>query len=286
MAMQQLTLPGEIVKKHNALVRSRLGIVNVQAARILASLIAQIEPDTKDFSKPYNIEIKNFIPNDSGRSYSEIKSICRELAKSFAEFEIESNNGSITLVEFPFFSRLMYQHGKVEAVFNDAMRDSLLELKGHFTKYNLIEYLKLPSIYSQRVFEILKSWDDKEEVTISLESLHTTLNTPESLRVDFSQFRRRVLEKSHKDIISKTDFKYEWEAIKQGRSVVAVRFIFGKKRAIAISKVKETEKQEKKSKQNNKDFLAALACRKERGPACEGGRQKESVCELCRRISG
>ena len=286
MGVQQLSLPGEVVKKHNELVRSRLGITNVQAARILAFLIAQIDPDTKDFSKPYIIEIKNFLPNDSGKSYAEIKSICRDLAKAFAEFEMEAHDGDLVLVEFPFFSRLIYKKGKLEAIFNDVMRGSLLELKGQFTRYNLIDYLKLPSIYSQRVFEILKSWDDRPEITITLDSLHKTLNTPTSFRGNFKEFRRRVLEKSHRDITEKTDLYYEWEPLKQGRAVVAVRFIFGKKRAIAISKVKETEKQEKKSKQNNKDFLAALACRKERGPACDGGRQKESVCELCKRISG
>lgn len=285
MAIQQLTLPGEIVKKHNNLVRSRVNITSVQASRILASLIASIKSDDKDFKTPYYLNIKDFLPNDSGKSYAEIKAICRELAKSFAELEIEDFNGELTLIEIPFFSRLIYKKGMIEAIFNNSMRDSLLELKGQFTKYNLIEYLKLPTTYSQRIFEILKSWNDTSEVIITVDSLHKTLNTPETSRKNFAEFRRYILEKAHKSIIEKTDLYFEWEAIKQGRSVVAIRFIFRKSKAIAIAKAKDKNAQQKKSKKSDKAFLAAVACRKKQGPACEGGRQKENICEICRRFT-
>jgi hypothetical protein len=40
MAVQQLTLPGTVVKKRNELIRSRINISNVDASRILANLIA------------------------------------------------------------------------------------------------------------------------------------------------------------------------------------------------------------------------------------------------------
>lgn len=78
------------------------------------------------------------------------------------------------------------------------------------------------------MFEVLKSWDDKPEITISLSSMHETLNTPESFRANFAEFRRRVLEKAHKDITKETSFSYEWEPVKHGRAVTGVRFIFAK----------------------------------------------------------
>ena len=281
MAMQQLTLPGEIVKKHNELVRSRISITSVQGSRILAALIAGIRADEKDFKTAYHLDIKDFLPNDSGKSYTEIKAVCRELAKSFAEFEMEAPDGELVLVEFPFFSRLTYRKGKIEAFFNAMMSSSLLELQGHFTKYNLLDYLKLPSIYSQRMFEVLKSWDDKPEITISLSSMHETLNTPESFRANFAEFRRRVLEKAHKDITKETSFSYEWEPVKHGRAVTGVRFIFAKKRALPVQKKKTDNAIEKSSEKKNILYNQALACFKERGSACEGGQQKKGVCEVC-----
>lgn len=285
MTVQQLTLPGEIVKKSNALVRSRIHITSIQASRMLATLIASIRPDEKNFDEPYYLEIKNFLPNDSGKSYAEIRAVCRELARSFAELELEDpiEYGTI-LIESPFFSRIVYKKGKIEALFNRSVSRELLELKGHFTRYNLVEYLLLPSIYSQRIFEILKSWDDKQEVTITLSSLHETLNTPESLRADFAQFRRRVLEKAHKDITKKTELYFEWEPVKQGRAVEAIRFIFGVKRSLPVAKKKADDAIEKQAQINNTNFLAAIACFKERGAACVGNHQKPVICELCLKI--
>ena len=89
-----------------------------------------------------------------------------------------------------------------------------------------------------------------------------------------------------RQILNHTNLYYEWEPIKKGRSVEKIRFIFTKKRALPVSKSKETKAQEKQSKKNREMFLAAMACYKERGPNCDGGRQKKSVCELCRRLNG
>lgn len=285
MTVQQLTLPGELVKKSNALVRSRIHITSIQASRMLATLIASIRPDEKNFDEPYYLEIKNFLPNDSGKSYAEVRAVCRDLARAFAELELEDpiEYGTI-LIESPFFSRLVYKKGKIEALFNRSVSKELLELKGHFTKYNLVEYLLLPSIYSQRIFEILKSWDDKQEVTITLSSLHETLDTPDSMRANFAEFRRRVLEKAHNDITKKTELYFEWEPVKQGRSVEAIRFVFGQRRALPVSKKKSNDAIEKQSKRNNDAFNIALSCFKERGMDCDGGHQKYAICELCRKI--
>ena len=79
-----------------------------------------------------------------------------------------------------------------------------------------MEFLLLPSIYSQRIYEFLKSWDDKPETIISVLDLHEMLNTPNSFRANFTEFRRWVLEKAHKDISKYTKLIYEWEPIKKG----------------------------------------------------------------------
>lgn len=98
-----------------------------------------------------------------------------------------------------------------------------------FTKLNFDEYILLPSIYSQSIFAILKSWSNKDEVTIKISELHNLLGTPQSLQKDFRNFRIRVLDKAFKDINEKTSLSYEWEPIKNGRSYDAIRFKFLKK---------------------------------------------------------
>ena len=283
MAVQQLTLPGKLVKKHNELVRSKISITNVDGSRILANLIACIRHDDVDFQDTYRIAPKDFMADTSGRGYTTIKIVCRELAKATAEIEEPDPDGAHPILSiYTFFSSITYRKGIISARFNAEMKPLLLDLRRCFTQYNLMEYLTLPSLYSQRLFEILKSWDDKpESPEIPISHLHEMLNVPESLQSDFGQFRRRVLDKAHKDITTKTTLSYEWEPVKQGRAVVAVRFIFAKKRALPVQKKKADNAIEKSSEKKNILYNQALACFKERGAACEGGKQKKGVCEVC-----
>ena len=283
MATNQLPLPGEIVKKSNALLRCRWSAESVWEPRLVALLAAKVRSNDKEF-QVYEIPISEIFDfHAGGKDYKELEKIADSLMSRV--LTIYDDDG---WTKYNVFSPCRFHRSKgiLEIKFHPDLLPHYLNLKKNFAKYNLMEFLLLPSVYSQRIFEFLKSWGDKSEVIIQVSDLHEMLNTPASSRKNFAELKRYVLDKAHKDILKYTNLYYEYEPIKQGRSVVAVRFIFGKKRAIAISKVKETEKQEKKSKQNNKAFLTALACRKERGPACDGGRQKESVCELCRRING
>ena len=286
MAKQQLLLPGEVVKKSNAIARAQWQPQSVWEPRIVALVASKVRTDDEDFFT-YKISVSELTgvsdENLSGYQYQEIAQSIAHLCK--ATIRIQGNKPR-NFRQYNIFSMCGYEDGYLIAGFHPDLKPHFLGLQEKFTEYNLMQFLLLPSTYSQRIFEYLKSWDDKQELEVSLSELHEMLNTPESYRKNFTELRRWVLEKAHKDILKHTNLYYEWEPIKKGRAVVSIRFIFTKKRALPVSKSKETEVQEKKSKQNNKAFLTALACRKERGPACDGGHQKESVCELCRQIGG
>ena len=107
------------------------------------------------------------------------------------------------------------------------------------------------------------------------------LDTPESLKKNFKELRRWVLEKAHKDITGLTSLRYEWEPVKKGRAVVAVRFIFSKRRALPVAKAKEAEAQAKGSTRNNRAFKAAVACAERKGQSCTQQDNKPGVCAVC-----
>lgn len=286
MAKQQLLLPGEVVKKSNAIARAQWQPQSVWEPRIVALVASKVRTDDEDFFT-YKIPVSELTgvsdENLRGNQYREIAQSIAHLGK--ATIRIQGNNPR-NFRQYNIFSMCGYENGYLIARFDPDLKPHFLGLQEKFTEYNLMQFLLLPSTYSQRIFEYLKSWDDKPELEISLLEFHKMLNTPESYRKNFKELRRWVLEKSHKDISKHTNLYYEWEPIKKGRSVEKIRFIFTKKRALPVSKSKETVAQEKKSKKSDKAFLASIACRKERGPACEGGRQKENICEICRRFSG
>ena len=286
MATQQLTLPGEIVKKHNELVRSKIDISSVQGSKILASLIACISTDDTKFKDAYRIAVKDFLPDLGGGNYKQIKSICTELRKSGVTFEIKDPDNEPYFITISFFSRIEYRKGIIEARFNTSdpiLENCLINLQNQFTKYNLIEYLKLPSIYSQRIFEILKSWINSKtgEIIITIAKLHQMLNTPPSFQADFRPFRKYVLEKAHKDIIENTSLRFEWEPIKEGKSVDKIRFVFNARRVATTEKVKSDSKEEKRQRLADQRLLRAIACAKKKNGVCSVEDNVRIVCRIC-----
>jgi plasmid replication initiation protein len=286
MAMQQLTLPGELVKKHNKLVRSKINIASKTASRICAALIACIRTDDKQFKEVYTVPIKDYLPEEDGRTYQRVKAACRELVGATVEKEWpdpDDPEGDPIFHTMPFFMSVKYRKGKVEAEFNPKMSGVLLQLQGVFTKYNLIEYISLPSLYSQRLFEILKSWENVEsgEITLSVAELHHLLDTPSSFRADFAAFRRFVLEKAHKDIQEKTSLRFEWEPVKAGRSVEAIRFSFGPgRRTIAEAEAKKAKETKQKRLQLQR-IRRATECAIARKGACITRDNTPIICKAC-----
>lgn len=137
-----------------------------------------------------------------------------------------------------------------------------------------MEFLLLPSTYSQRLFEVLKSWSSLPEAVIDLSDLFSMLDVPPSLQ-RYPDFRRYVLEKAHKDISGKTGLRYQWEPIKQGRAVAAIRFTFG-----AISAQASEKKNQAKRSQDNELLKKAVACFK--SGSCSPRPNKQ--CDICGRL--
>lgn len=292
VAKRQLFLPGALVRKSNDLIRGRINIENIDAARILASLISSLPDKSEEFREDYSISV-NKIPglkNFGGSGYAKLRVACDSLAKSTVTLERRNEckpDGDPIFEALTFFTRILYADGVVSAEFNPHMKKFLLGLRkvGYFTEYNLMEFMTLPSVYSQRMFEILKSYAGLPEKILEVSVLHDMLDITTSLKTDFAQFRRRVLEKAHKDITKETDLYYEWEPIKKGRSVEAVRFIFAQKRALPVAVKKEKKELQKQNEMRGKLFSCAVSCWKERGADCKGGHQKAEVCEVCLRLN-
>lgn len=283
MAMQQLTLPGEIVKKHNELIRSKININSQTASRIFACLVACIRHDDTQFKDSYSVQIKNYLRDDGG-ILKQVREACKELATATVETEWPDPENPVEDIIFhvmPFFSSIKYRKGNVQAKFNPEMSGFLLQLRRCFTEYNLMDYLTLPSLYSQRIFELLKSWGNMPEVVISVADLHNLLETPVSFRADFRQFRVYVLEKAQKDIHKHTTLRFEWEPIKAGRTVEAVRFLFAPgRKAIAEAETKKAS-DEKKRRVEKERWKRAYSCALGKAGNCAEQNNKPIICKMC-----
>lgn len=286
MTEKQLPLPGKIVKKSNALARARWSAESVWEPRLVALLASKVHADDTEF-QVYEIPVIELVEksekNTSGKTYQEVTGVIDKIMGRVITIKDDIGRG---WTKYNIFSRCRYrpEDGMLELRFDPDLRPHYLNLQKNFAKYNLLEFLMLPSVYSQRLFEFLKSWDDKPDITISVADLHEMLNTPVSFRANFKDFRLRVLEKAHKDITEKTTLRYEWEPVKRGRAMESVRFIFSKRRALPVVAKKADDAIDKQCAKNNTAFLKAMACLRDRDPSCEGGHQKQAICDVCRTI--
>lgn len=225
MGIKLLMQPGKTVKKSNALARARWSPDSIWEPRLVALLASQIKSGDTDF-QTYEIPLGDLLGKDSGgENYKNLK---EAIYKAMSRVIVINNGKGWSMYNLFSKCSLDSEKGTLEICFHPDLKEHYLQLK-QYIKYNVIDFMLLPSIYSQRLFEFLKSWDDRKEAVIELSELHKMLDTPESLRNDFYNFKARVLKKAHKDILEFTDLYYTWEPIKKGRSVSWIKFIFGKK---------------------------------------------------------
>lgn len=275
--------PALMVRKSNLLARAALvreseaATFSVWERRLIALVASKISWDDVDF-KDYEIKVEELLGKDyGGKNLDELERVVKRAMRR--QLQIRSGNDWII---YTLFTKCSFNSGSgtLKVCFHPDLKPHYLQLRQSYVQYELATFLALPSVYSQGLFEMLKSWANLPEVTISLEELHEILATPQSMRKDFAQFRMRVLEKAKKDIEKHANFHFLWEPVKQGRSVTAIRFIFAKGRmGLLLNSIAEKDRQSA-----TENFQKYVACYQERGEACVGGHQPETICELCRKF--
>lgn len=223
MAKRQANTVDKVVEA-NAVARAQIAptVDSVWEERIIAQVAAFNRTDDKEF--PESAFMVGQVLNEQRISTVKLKKIesaCEQLVQSFFKIKHGKN-----FELFPIFSYIKFTDGIVEAQFNPRLKPYYLELKQQFAVRSLPEFRKLSSVYSQQIYRFLNSWAKLGEATIPLEELHHATNPPPSIRDNYKNFKARVLEIAHKEITTKTSLKYDWEPIKQGKKVTAVKFIF------------------------------------------------------------
>ena len=100
----------------------------------------------------------------------------------------------------------------------------------NYLRYKLKNIINIKSRYTYIMFLYL--WENKYRGTWEepLDKLKLVLNcNNEPTYKEFKRFNDLVLKKVHKEIHEATDIKYDYETVKRGRSVVAIRFIYKSK---------------------------------------------------------
>jgi len=217
----------DAVKESNTIARAQLSPAanSVWEERIISQVVAFNRVEEKEFpERSFMIGQLVDTKNISGRQFKEIETAVNKLAgTTFTIYKSKEH-----FIVFPVFAHIEYDHGIISAQLNQSLKPHYLSLKNQFAIRSLPEFRKLSSVYSQQIFRFLNSWAGLPEAVIPLVELHNVTNPPPSILENYKNFKTRVLDIAHKEINEKTSLKFNWETVKQGRKVIAVRFVFSR----------------------------------------------------------
>ncbi len=118
--------------------------------------------------------------------------------------------------------------GAIEVIFTPAVVNEITRIHGieqFFTKYTLEQTAQLKSLYAVRLYELLIQWREARKTPLfELEVFREQLGLGVDDYKRMSDFKRRVLDASVKEINDKTDIKVSYTQEKQGTVIVGFKF--------------------------------------------------------------
>ena len=217
-----------IVTQANELVESRYNLT-LGEQRLIFTMIARIQPEDEDF-KPYHIslhELADFLGINKNHIYADCKKITKKLLEKVVEIQ---EPGRLLQTHWVSSADYMDGTGMVNLTFDPLLKPYLLQLKGNFTSSKLEMLLSFKSQYTMRMYSLLKQYERLNGREVELQLLRDILGIGKEQYKLYSNFRERVLEPTKEELKSKADLYFEFDEIKYGRRVGAIRFrIFTKK---------------------------------------------------------
>lgn len=167
---------------------------------------------------------------DQSDAYKQLRAAQDRLwQRTIRHIEHYGKNGTkVEVVKMRWITSARYkdQEGEIGISFAPEIAQFLVQLKKHFTSYQLKQAAALRSVYSWRLFENLESHKSLGKWRVEIKRFHKVMETPKSYRRNFNEVRRWVLEPAISELAAKCDLAVEVEPEKRGRRIVALVFTF------------------------------------------------------------
>ena len=245
------------VVKSNSLVEARYRL-SLQESQIILWLLMQIRPDDEDF-KSHKLQIKDFadlVQVNEGNRYSELRKITKQLMQRVMEI-YEPSMDKLIQVAWLSSAEYKFKEGYVLLEFSPKLKPYLLQLKSHFTKIDLIDTMKLKSVHTIRVFELLLQYLPIGKRKITIEELRQYCGITSSEYQNYFDIKRKVINRAKTEINTKTEYEIDYQEIKESRKVVAIDWTI-KKKPIQLEGTAEKVRQLKKEYRSESVIVDSL----------------------------
>jgi len=209
-----------LVSKSNTLIESSYKLTLTEE-KVMLCVASVINPSDKDF-KTYRFSVKEFcdVLGLTNKKHGQLREITKELMKKVFEIRIGESVIQASWLSYVAYNKGM---GTVDIRFDPFLKPYLLELDGHFTSYRLGNVSKLKSVYSIRLYELLKQYEKFKKRTFNVDDLKEILQVHENYPL-YGNFKQKVLNVAKEELAAKTDISFTFEEIKNGRKVEKIQF--------------------------------------------------------------
>lgn len=209
----------ELLKMHNNLVEANFHMTDLEM-RIFMFMLAYVKRGDTVFNE-IRIPVKVF---GSANSYKEIKAAAHRLAKQTLDIEMVAEKRKFRTIPLISFCEYEDGWGYIVTEFNEKAKPYLLELKESFTTAELEQISKIKGAYIVRVYWLLKQYQNsvKRERVIEIDKFWDMFKLHQK-KYRYADFKRQILQASQKKL-KDTDMAFEFEEIREGRKVHALKF--------------------------------------------------------------
>lgn len=224
---------GGNVTMHNTLVSASHGL-NLGEKRLVSMAVAKLSPKAAALpGKPVRISAVDFAEQfglDPTTAYEQLRHAQENLFNRYIRhIEHYGPNGQkVEVIKMRWITSIGYKDGdgEVALAFAPEIAQFLVQLKKHFTSYQLSKAAALRSTYSWRMFENLERFRETGTWEVDMDRFHAIMETPKSYRANFAQTRRFVIEPALAELAAKTNITAKVEPIRRGRKIDRLRFTF------------------------------------------------------------
>jgi plasmid replication initiation protein len=228
------------VTMSNALVRAGHGL-SLSEKRLIMMSVATL--DSRKLLKPGEVPITRIRATDYAEqfqidpdtAYDQLRAAEKSLYnRSITFFEASHRRKGkpldLTMVRMRWVGQVKYHktEGWVELHWWPPLLPHLCGLKNQFTSYQLAQASGLRSMHSWRLLELIERFTGTGWAQYSIEDFAVAMDATVKQRGDFAKIRTKIIEPSVRELNEKDGWAIEWEPVKAGRKVVALRFKFKK----------------------------------------------------------
>jgi len=214
-----------VVRKSNKIVEAKYRL-NLREQKFILYMVSMLDNRDSDF-RYQRVKISDFesVLNLDGKKWGSIYQVVKEITESLNDkpLTINKEDGKKLIINWIASAEIEPGSGVIEFEFSDKLKPYLLQLREHFTQYELKNILQLKSSFSIRMYEILKAHEYQRKVTFEVEELKQLLGVDDKYDV-YYDFKKRVLNTAQKELKEKSDIAFKFKEKRQERKIHSIFF--------------------------------------------------------------